>query len=307
MQVPWFAFNSQDLAYAFLSVLLEGIPFLLLGALLSGFIDQFLSGQIITRLLPRNPFWGICMSCVLGTVFPMCECGIVPVIRRLISKGLPLSNAVAYMLAAPVVNPIVAASTYAAFRGQSAAEFTTLRFGLGFFVAMIGGLAVHNLPIEAVLKKDVLASLALFTQTGEIRSYGLRRRLAAAIEIAVKDFLDVATYFVIGVGMASLFNTAINQEIILPLALNNWVAVPSMMLFAGILSLCSTSDAFIAATFIAFSGVSKLAFLVFGPMMDLKLVFIYSVVFRKRFVMGLALGLFVLIGLLCMRLSILGL
>ena len=97
------------------------------------------------------------------------------------------------------------------------------------------------------------------------------------------------------------------QEIFLPLALNDWLAVPSMMTLAGVLSLCSSSDAFIAATFVAFPAVAKLAFLVFGPMMDLKLLFIYSAVFTKRFVLGLAIGLFILIGLLCVRLSVIGL
>ena len=113
-------------------------------------------------------------------------------------------------------------------------------------------------------------------------------------------------YFVFGVAVASVFSTAVNQEVILPLALNDWLATASLMGFAALLSLCSTSDAFIAATFIAFPGVAKLAFMVFGPMMDLKLLFIYSAVFKKRFVIGLAVGLFVLIGLICVRLSVIG-
>jgi uncharacterized membrane protein YraQ (UPF0718 family) len=107
--------------------------------------------------------------------------------------------------------------------------------------------------------------------------------------------------------VASVFSTAVNQELFLPLALNDWLAVPSMMTLAGVLSLCSSSDAFIAATFVSFPAVAKLAFMVFGPMMDLKLLFIYSAVFTKRFVLGLAIGLFVLIGLLCVRLSVIGL
>jgi uncharacterized membrane protein YraQ (UPF0718 family) len=90
------------------------------------------------------------------------------------------------------------------------------------------------------------------------------------------------------------------------MALDIWFATASMMALGFLLSLCSTSDAFIAATFVAFPAVSKLAFLVFGPMMDLKLLFLYSSVFRKRFVLGLALGLFVLVGLICVRLSVLG-
>lgn len=306
-QMDWFTFSPQDFAYAFLSVLLEGVPFILLGTLLSGLIDQFLPSKTMTRFLPRNAFLGICMSAGMGIFFPMCECGIVPVIRRLIAKGLPVSNAVAYMLAAPVVNPIVAVSTYAAFRGQGAAEFVALRLGLAFIVAVIVGLAVLNLPIAAVLRRSVLASVALEPETGVGGRQPMGGRLVAAMHSGIRDFLDVMVYFVLGVAISSLFSTAVNQEVILPLALNDWLAVGSMMGLAGILSLCSTSDAFIAATFVAFPAIAKLAFLVFGPMMDLKLIFIYGAVFTKRFVLGLAVGLFVLIGLLCVRLSIVGL
>jgi uncharacterized membrane protein YraQ (UPF0718 family) len=306
MNAPWFSFSVQDFSYAFISVLLEGVPFILLGTLLSGLIEQFLPARVMTRLLPRNAFAAVCLGGVLGVVFPMCECGIVPVIRRLIAKGLPVSSAVAYMLAAPIVNPITALSTYAAFRGQGAAEFTALRLGLGFFVAVLAGLAVLNLPIGAVLKKTVLESLTLSGPAGEGGSSAMPflRRLIAAMEAGVRDFLDVMVYFILGVGVASVFSTAVNQELFLPLSLDDRLAVPAMMTLAGILSLCSSSDAFIAATFVAFPAVAKLAFLVFGPMMDLKLAFIYSAVFTRRFVAALAVGLFVIIGLLCLRLGV---
>lgn len=306
MNAPWFSFSVQDFSYAFISVLLEGVPFILLGTLLSGLIEQFLPARVMTRLLPRNAFAAVCLGGVLGVVFPMCECGIVPVIRRLIAKGLPVSSAVAYMLAAPIVNPITALSTYAAFRGQGAAEFTALRLGLGFFVAVLAGLAVLNLPIGAVLKKTILESVTLSGPAGEGGSSAMPflRRLIAAMEAGVRDFLDVMVYFILGVGVASVFSTAVNQELFLPLSLDDRLAVPAMMTLAGILSLCSSSDAFIAATFVAFPAVAKLAFLVFGPMMDLKLAFIYSAVFTRRFVAALAVGLFVIIGLLCLRLAV---
>jgi len=308
MDAPWFSFSLPDFSYSFLSVLLEGIPFILLGTLLSGLIDQFLPARVMTRLLPRSPSLGIILAGFLGLVFPMCECGIVPVIRRLIHKGLPVANAVAYMLAAPIVNPIVALSTWAAFRGQGAAEFTALRLGLGAFVAILVGFAVLNLPLRAVLRKNILASLA--TPPPSDRSTPSRpflSRLVSAMETGVRDFLDVMVYFILGVAVASLFGTAFNQELFLPLAINDWLATASMMTLAGILSLCSSSDAFIAATFVTFPAVAKLAFMVFGPMMDLKLLFIYSAVFTRRFVLGLAIGLFILIGLLCVRLSVIGL
>ncbi|MEI8292672.1 MAG: permease [bacterium] len=306
MNTPWFSFSAQDFSYAFISVLLEGVPFILLGTLLSGLIEQFLPARWMTRLIPRNAFAAVCLGGVLGVVFPMCECGIVPVIRRLIAKGLPVSCAVTYMLAAPIVNPITALSTYAAFRGQGAAEFTTLRVGLGFFIAVLGGLAVLNLPIGAVLKTNVLESLTLSGPGGgdRLSPHSFLGRLIAAMETGVRDFLEVMVYFILGAGVASIFSTAVNQEIFLPLSLDDRLAVPAMMSLAGFLSLCSSSDAFIAATFVAFPAVAKLAFLVFGPMMDLKLAFIYSAVFTRRFVGALAFGLFILTGLLCLRLAV---
>jgi uncharacterized membrane protein YraQ (UPF0718 family) len=229
------------------------------------------------------------------------------VIRRLIAKGLPLSNAIAYMLAAPIVNPIVAFSTYAAFRGQGAEEFTVLRLGIGYFVAVLVGFAVQNLQLVSVLRKNILAGLDHPPHDHRHAPTLFGKRLVSAMNAGVRDFLDVMVYFILGVAVASVFGTAVNQEVFLPLALNDWLAVPSMMALAGILSLCSSSDAFIAATFVAFPAVAKLAFLVFGPMMDLKLLFIYSAVFTKRFVFGLAVGLFILIGLLCVRLSVIAL
>ncbi|HEY5792672.1 MAG TPA: permease [Chthoniobacterales bacterium] len=302
----WFNFSFPDFCYSFLSVLLEGVPFILLGTAISGLIDQFLPARLMSRLLPRNPFLGACVSGLLGMIFPMCECAVVPVIRRLIAKGLPLSHAVTYMLAAPIVNPIVALSTYAAFRGQGAGEMTAFRLGLGFAVAVLAGLAVHHLAPRSVLRPRVLESALAFGASSEMAPaplLGMKARLSAALRVTVGDFLDVMLYFIIGAAIAAVFNTSVNQDALLPLALNPWLATGSMMGLALMLSLCSTSDAFIAATFGLFPWAARLAFLVFGPMMDLKLLFIYSSVFRPRFVIGLAIGLFILIGLLCIRLG----
>lgn len=304
MENPWFTFSLPDFSYAFLSVLLEGVPFILIGTLLSGIIDEFLPSRVMVRFLPRNAFLGICLSGAMGLVFPMCECGVVPVVRRLINKGLPVSNAIAYMLGAPIVNLIVLASTYVAFRGQNPMEFTLLRLGVGYFVAVIVALAVHHLP-QHLLLRGVLSEVA--TPNTGIGTERLPVRAGNALRVAVADFLDVMLFFVLGVMVSALFSTSLNQELIMPLALNDWVATFSLMVFAAILSLCSTSDAFIAATLISFPAVAKLAFLVFGPMFDLKLLFIYGAVFRKRFVASLGVSLFLLIGMICVRLGIFGL
>ena len=117
----------------------------------------------------------------------------------------------------------------------------------------------------------------------------------------------MAVYFVIGAAAASFFSTAVNQEIILPLASNTPVAIASLMGLASVLSVCSTTDAFIAATLTTFPMAAKLAFLVFGPMFDFKLLFLYGSAFSKRFVLLLGMGLFLGIGLICWRLGALNL
>ena len=124
--------SQQDFALAFLSILFEGVPFILLGTLISGFIDIYLPAGAMDRFLPRNKFQAVLMAGLLGAVFPVCECAVVPVIRRLVKKGLPVSCALTYMLAAPIVNPITALSTWKAFQGQGAAMMTSSRLLLGF-------------------------------------------------------------------------------------------------------------------------------------------------------------------------------
>jgi uncharacterized membrane protein YraQ (UPF0718 family) len=303
----YFNFSLPDFSYAFLSILFEGLPFLLIGTIISGLIDQFLPAQLMTRLLPRNPYVGAVVSGLLGICFPMCECGVVPVIRRLMAKGLPTSNAITYMLAAPIVNPIVALSTYAAFRGQSPLQIVGFRLGIGFVVAVIVGIVVHHLPLRWVLRQEVLASLAQPQGLSGGAGGTVGRRLWNALGVCVGDLLNMMVYFVLGAAAAALFNTAVNQEVILPLAMNDWLATGSMMGLAAVLSVCSTTDAFIAATFAMFPTIAKLAFLVFGPMVDMKLIFIYSAAFRKRFVLALVVGLFFLIGLICIRLRVVAL
>lgn len=299
----WFWFSLPDFAFSFLSVVLEGVPFILMGVVLSGLIDVFLPPRVLARILPRNPAAGILLGGALGAVLPMCECGIVVVIRRLLQKGLPLSSALAYMLAAPVVNPIVAFSTYAAFRGQGPLEMMLCRVALSFTVAVVMATIVHFLRRSTVLREDLVAGPEFGSDDHhDHRSVG--EKTAAAVRAATKDFLDVTVFFVLGAAVATLFNTSVNQQVIMPLAEDRLLAVGSMMALASLLSLCSTSDAFVAATFTAFPSASKLAFLVFGPVVDLKLIFIYGLVFRKRFIVFLVAGLFLLVFGLCAFLPI---
>jgi uncharacterized membrane protein YraQ (UPF0718 family) len=340
--VSWFHFNLQDFSISFLSILFEGVPFMFIGTLLSGVIDAFVPAERIETILPENRTAAIALSGLLGVVFPMCECGVIPVIRRLVRKGLPVSCGLTYLLAAPIVNPIVALSTFAAFRGQHPWAMTSLRLTLGFAVAVAFGLIVQRIPLPEMLNRRMLASLPnsrarravprssevpafataggltieaavafpvvspetiveLHDEAHEEKSFG--GKIVGAIRCAAFDFLDVGFYLIIGAAVASLFNTAIDRHVLLPLASHQLFATLSLMVLALLLSLCSTSDAFIAANFLTFPASAKLAFMVFGPMMDLKLLFMYGLVFTKRLTFSLALALFVVIAALALSLA----
>src|ERR1700688_4932860 len=148
--MSWFTFTWQNFLYSFLALAFEGLPFVLLGSLSSAAIAAFVPPKTITGLLPKNGLLATLASGLLGLCFPGCGCGIVPVVRRLINKGLPVSCGVTFMLASPIVNPIVAFSTFAAFRGQAPGLNTAVRLVLGYLVAVSAGLVVPTLDPAAI-------------------------------------------------------------------------------------------------------------------------------------------------------------
>lgn len=302
--------RSGDVLMAFLSILFEGAPYILVGTILSGFIDAFLPAKLLDRVLPKNKVLATLMSGFLGLIFPVCECAVVPVVRRLVQKGLPLSCAMTYLLSAPIINPIVAVSTLTAFKEFQGitevsavldATMTIGRLSLGYVVAVLVGLLMLKFKVTDILRSNVAAAIVT---SGNVLSdvqtvvAPFNDRLIHAMRTSMRDFLDTGMYFTIGVIITSVFNTQVDQAKVDAFASSEWLAIPSMMSLGFVLSLCSTSDAFIAAPMAAFSMASKLAFLVFGPMMDVKLVFMYAVVFKRRVVVAMSLGLFVIIGLL---------
>ena len=157
--MQWFSFNLLDFSVSFLSILFEVAPFMFIGTLIAGFVDAFVPAHVMERMLPRNISLAVGLSAVLGVAFPMCECGLVPVIRRMIGKGMPVSCALTYLLSAPIVNPIVAISTIAAFRGQRPIMTASLRLTIGFLVACIVGLIVARLSPKLILNREMQALL----------------------------------------------------------------------------------------------------------------------------------------------------
>lgn len=292
--------STGDLLVAFLSILFASAPYLFIGTLLSGLIHVFLPVQFLDRVVPRNKILAALLAGLLGIVLPVSKCVIIPVTRRLIQKGLPLPFAVTYLLAAPIVNPIAALSTFAAFNEYQNvlaigdlrhASMTIARLSLGYLVAVIVGLVISFFKPTQILR-------APLAEAPTPEPVGFNAKLTAAMRATMSDFLDMAMYFTIGALLVSIFNTQISEAKLPSWLGNDFPGIPCMMGLAVVLSLCSTSDAFVAAPMMAFSLASKLAFLVIGPMVDMQLLFVYSTVFKRRIIIALTLGLFILIGLL---------
>ena len=314
----------RDFSFAYLSILFEGAPFILVGAMISGMLDIFLPPGMMEKILPKRRVPAVFVAGLLGLFLPICECAVVPVIRRLVQKGLPVSCGLTYMLAAPVLNPITALSTWHAFQGQEPWVMVMARLGLAYVLAIAVGLVTSRFPIGKILTPKLVESIrravvakplgfdpmAVNFKPGLVvvkkESANTDVRVVAALRSGLRDFVDVGIYFSLGVAITALFNTGIapGADGINRLAGGLVSGPAAMMLLAFLLSLCSTSDAFIAATLHHFSFAAKLAFLTFGPLMDLKLIFLYRTVFRSRLIVVLAAGLFLAILLVTVILGL---
>ncbi len=287
----------RALATIFGSIVLEALPFMLLGALVGGLIEAFVSRERMTALLPRHPLATLCTAAALGLIFPVCECAVVPVVRRLLGKGLPFSAAIAYLLAGPVVNPIVAASTALAYGFDW--RVTAARLGMAYLIAIavawiMGRLFPDRTALRPGLDNIPLAPcscgcadgplLRPFSEiTDAVRRPTLLHRLEQAARHGAADFLGTAHYLIIGAFIAALAQTFVNRSLLLDFTSAPFVAVPLMSGLAVALNLCSEADAFIAASFRGLVPISaQLAFMLTGPMFDLKLLLMYQTIFRKQ-------------------------
>jgi hypothetical protein len=263
----------------FTSIVVEALPFILIGAIASAAIAAFVPERAFTRLgaLPRPV--QVPAAALAGLAMPVCECGSVPVGRRLILRGVHPSAGIAFMLAAPILNPIVLASTWVAYGAAGrAAEMTIARAGLGLVVAVVAGLVIGR-GGEPVLRTA--------SPTHGHRHDHPTRGPAAFTEHLVADFLFMGRFLVLGAAVAALLQTAVPQDWLSSVADTVVISALALMAMAVALSLCSEADAFVAVSFTAFPLGSQLAFLVLGPVVDAKLAVLYGATFRRRFVLRL--------------------
>ncbi|NOV03883.1 permease [Paenibacillus planticolens] len=280
--------QMQSFKTIFVSILLEAIPFIILGVLLSSLLQTFVSEQTIRRFIPKNPILGILFACLLGILFPMCECGMIPVVRRLILKGMPVYIAVVFIITGPIINPVVFAATFMAFRNHPTIAYS--RMGLAFAAAVIIGLILYRF----IKRNPLRNSRANFSNQEDWEGHqhqggGISSKINTFFVHASNEFFEMGKYLVFGSMLTALIQIFMQRESLLAIGQGPLSSHLFMMGFAYILSLCSTSDAFVASSFqTSFTSGSLLTFLVFGPMLDFKSTLMLLSVFKSKFVLILS-------------------
>jgi uncharacterized protein len=270
------AAGLQNFLLVFGSLLVEAVPFILLGAAVSAAIEVLIPPRFFGALsrLPRS--LQLPVSGLAGFAFPVCECGSVPVARRLASKGLPPAAALTFMLAAPILNPVVLISTWVAYRGRDVLwQMVAGRAALGFLAAIAVGWVAARQTKEDILRTPI----AGVDNDAHVHTHDSKAR--AFFGHLANDFVFMGRYLVIGAAVAAALQTFVPQSVVGSLADTPLLSLIAMMALAFVLSLCSESDAFVAASFVQFGVGAQLAFLVFGPMVDTKLGVLYSATFRR--------------------------
>jgi uncharacterized protein len=305
----------NDLTVLFLSILLEALPFVMLGSIIASVISLFVSDTLLYRFIPKNRIGGLLAASLLGIVFPVCDCTVIPITRRLIRKGLPPSLAVTFMCAVPIVNPAVIASTYWAFASQP--HVIWLRMIVGMSTAIAAGFIIGKLTREAdplsnnnkphVDNGHTICTCAAHEHThnreephgcmcGHVHSPApheqklrwnkISNGINSFLTHTTGEFIESAALIIIGAFLSAVIQMLIPRTIMYPVSTSPVASVGIMMGFTWLISLCSNADAFVAKSFYGlFTTGSVVAFMTFGQMIDLKNTVVLLGFFKKRFVL----------------------
>jgi uncharacterized membrane protein YraQ (UPF0718 family) len=264
----------QTWSTIFVSIAVQALPFLVLGVLVSGAITAYVPPSVFRKILPSNQAAAVPVAGAAGLLLPGCECGSVPVAGGLMSRGVPPAAALTFLLSAPAINPVVLIATAVAFPGRP--EFVLARFVASLAVAIIVGL--------------------LWARFGKDRWIRIQRRpeiVSGArwptfLDTARHDFLHAGGFLVLGAILAATLNVLVPRALYESVASDPILGVLALTALAVLMSICSEADAFIAASLPEFSPAALLAFMVVGPMVDLKLVALQAGTFGQQFAVRFA-------------------
>ncbi|MED4237578.1 permease [Priestia megaterium] len=269
----------------FISILIEALPFILLGVIISGIIQIFVTEEMMAKAIPKNKFGAIVLASVIGALFPACECGIVPITRRLMAKGVPLYAAIPFMLTGPIINPVVLFATFVAFGNDW--KIMIERGVVAFLVSLIVGLILAFQFKTPQVKNEILVHTS---------SKKMSEKIGEALKHTIDEFFSVGKFVIIGGLIAAAMQTYVKTSTLMALGHGAVSSNVVMMGLSYILSLCSSADAFIASSFRStFNDSAIIAFLVFGPMFDIKNTLMMLSQFKTKFVFSLFAYVFILV------------
>ncbi|WP_374064634.1 permease [Streptomyces himalayensis] len=262
----------------FVAITVQGLPFLLFGTLISAAISVFVPASLFDRLLPRKPALAVPVAGAAGMVLPGCECASVPVAGSLMRRGVTPAAALAFLLSAPAINPIVLVATSVAFPGNP--EMVLARLIASLAVSMVMGWLWIALGRPEWLRIPKPAAGAGHGGQATASRAGRWEQFRQAVQ---HDFLHAGGFLVVGAMAAATFNIVVPQSALDAVSGSVWLSVLLLALLAVVLAVCSEADAFVAASLTGFSPTAKLAFMVVGPMVDVKLVALQAGTFGRAF------------------------
>ncbi|MFV0351783.1 MAG: permease [Oscillospiraceae bacterium] len=281
----------DNIINVFIGIILQAVPFLLVGVLLSSALQVFVPQNLFERIFPKNKVLGLLVALLAGFCLPVCDCASIPVFRGLVRKGVPISSAITFLVAAPVINPVVMYSTYYAFNGSW--KMVLLRSGFGVVCSLLVGITyMFKSPTAKNIGSNVntmLCNCGCYDDMESITTFG--QRIALFARHSQAEFFDVGKYLMIGAFVsASLQQLTAGKTAMLQTG-NLALSMLVMMVLAFVLSLCSSSDAIVARSFgQQFPMGALMAFMVFGPMMDIKNAIMLSGSFSRRFILRLTIA-----------------
>lgn len=279
--------NIRKISVSFLSILIQALPFILLGAFLSSVLQLVVPMSFLTKQLSKNNWQSFLTAGLAGFFFPVCDCGLAPLISGLLKKNLPLPQIITFWLASAAVNPVVILSVYYAFPDNKAVVLARILSGVLTGIAVGGILLLLKIKTGDVIRPDAgLTPVSVDMVYDNSRA----RKAAAVIKGAQIEFFRVFKYVIIGAFVSSLCLNFLPQTMKLFISGNAVVQYFILIGAAVFMSTCSTSNAFIARSFSGqFAMPGVLSFMVLGPMLDFKNITILSEVLTKKFIVQLCL------------------
>ena len=298
----------KNISIIFISIFFESIPFLLLGAIISSIIETYISNDQIAKIIPKNKFLGSIVGVFLGFFIPACDCAVIPISKRLIKKKVPINVAISFMLASPIINPVVLLSTYNAFY-RSNPEIFWYRLLLGIIISLIIGVIMgllfnnKQVVINSILDEDDKCHChdehvdEDFKELIEdCHEHSIKNDFISICTHTANDFLEVAKYLMFGALIASSIQVLLPRSILVLFNNSQILSILVLMIFAYLISLCSTSDSFVGKSLLStFNEAGIIAYLLLGPMIDIKNTVVLLGNYKKKFVWTLISLIFIII------------